>query len=116
MSWENHLKIQENKISGKLIPWMIMSMEKCLPGGKNGRIEYLEEKIREINVVQPYMSFRISLAISREHWKQDFEHPCTESMLKSSRVWHDFQTYQAFLNSSYTPRRPQNLGKYLHFL
>ena len=45
--------MQENKISGKLMPWMIMSMEKCLPGGKNGRIEYLEEKIQEINVVQP---------------------------------------------------------------
>ena len=45
--------MQENKISGKLMPWMIMSMEKCLPGGKNGRVEYLEEKIREINVVQP---------------------------------------------------------------
>ena len=53
MSWENHLKIQENKLSGKLIPWIIMSMEKCLTGGKNGRIKYLEEKIREINVVQP---------------------------------------------------------------
>ena len=35
------------------MPRMIMSMEKCLSGGKNGRIEYLEEKIREINVVQP---------------------------------------------------------------
>ena len=35
------------------MPWMIMSMEKCLPGGKNERIEYLEEKIQEINVVQP---------------------------------------------------------------
>ena len=43
--------MQENKISGKLMPWMIMSMEKCLLGGKNGRIEYLEEKIREINEV-----------------------------------------------------------------
>ena len=53
MSWENHLKIQENKLSGKLIPWIIMSMEKCLTGGKNGRIKYLEEKIQEINVVQP---------------------------------------------------------------
>ena len=49
MSWENHLKIQENKLSGKLIPWMIMSVEKSLTGGKNGRIKYLEEKIREIN-------------------------------------------------------------------
>ena len=45
--------MQENKISGKLLPWMIMSMEKCLLGGKNGRIKYLAEKIREINVVQP---------------------------------------------------------------
>ena len=53
MSWENHLKILENKLSGKLIPWMIMSVEKCLTGGKNGRIEYLEEKIREINEAQP---------------------------------------------------------------
>ena len=33
--------VQENKISGKLMPWMIMSMEKCLPGGKYGRIEYV---------------------------------------------------------------------------
>jgi hypothetical protein len=41
--------VQENKLSGKLMPWMIMSMEKCLTGGKNGRIKYLEEKIREIN-------------------------------------------------------------------
>ena len=48
--------MQENKISGKLMSWMIMSMEKCLPGGKNGRIEYLEEKIWEINVVQPLKS------------------------------------------------------------
>ena len=48
--------MQENKISGKSMPWMIMSMEKCLPGGKNGRIEYLEEKIWEINVVQPLKS------------------------------------------------------------
>jgi hypothetical protein len=41
--------VQENKLSGKLMPWMIMSMEKCLTGRKNGRIKYLEEKIREIN-------------------------------------------------------------------
>ena len=53
MSWEYHLKIQENKLSGKLMPWMIMSMEKCLTGGKNGRIQYPEEKIREINEAQP---------------------------------------------------------------
>ena len=46
--------MKENKISGKLLPWMIMSMEKCLPGGKNGRIEYMEEKILEISVVLPY--------------------------------------------------------------
>ena len=58
MSWENHLKIQENKLSGKLIPWIIMSMEKCLTGGKNGRIKYLEEKIREINVVQPFKEYK----------------------------------------------------------
>ena len=57
MSWENHLKIQENKLSGKLIPWIIMSMEKCLTGGKNGRIKYVEEKIREINVVQPIIVY-----------------------------------------------------------
>ena len=45
MSWENHLKIQENKLPGKLIPWIIIvygemsdgrkKWENKVPGGKN---------------------------------------------------------------------------------
>ena len=75
-------------------------------------------------ISRPYcMSFGLFLAISREHWKQDFVHPCEESNAEklvgvaSLSNSSSLSQMVIFLDKVYihTPREPQNFGKILPF-